>query len=62
MGFPAGTLTFAIRADVTLRRSEQFEKMSEELDVDGLTVTYSSGREGPPDLRLLHYNDVYHVE
>jgi len=25
------------------------------------TLTYSSNREGPPDLRLLHYNDVYHV-
>jgi 5'-nucleotidase len=25
------------------------------------TLTYSSKREGPPDLRLLHYNDVYHV-
>lgn len=27
------------------------------------SVTYSSGaRDGPPDLRLLHYNDVYHVD
>ena len=29
------------------------------------SVTYSSGRntnDGPPDLRILHYNDVYHVE
>ncbi len=27
------------------------------------TVTYSSGtHDGPPDLRLLHYNDVYHVD
>jgi len=25
------------------------------------TVTYSSDRDGPPDVRLLHYNDVYHV-
>lgn len=29
-------------------------------------MTYSSGRSGatdsPPDLRILHYNDVYHVE
>lgn len=29
-------------------------------------VTYASGREGgtaaPPDLRILHYNDVYHVD
>jgi hypothetical protein len=25
------------------------------------TLTYSSNREGPPDLRILHYNDVYHV-
>ena len=27
------------------------------------TVTYDSGNhEGPPDLRFVHYNDVYHVE
>lgn len=27
------------------------------------TITFSSGSpEGPPDLRLLHYNDVYHVD
>ena len=27
------------------------------------TSTYDSGNhEGPPDLRLIHYNDVYHVE
>jgi len=29
------------------------------------TVTYSSGRTGdgsPPDLRLIHYNDVYHPD
>ncbi|KAI1767117.1 Metallo-dependent phosphatase [Hypoxylon sp. FL1150] len=27
------------------------------------SVTYSSGtHSGPPDLRLLHYNDVYHVD
>lgn len=32
------------------------------LDSDGLFVTHSSGRTGPPDLRLIHYNDVYHVE
>lgn len=26
-------------------------------------VTYSSGdHDSPPDLRILHYNDVYHVE
>lgn len=31
-------------------------------DVEGLTITYSAGREGPPDLRFIHYNDVYHVE
>lgn len=30
----------------------------------GPTVTASSGRadDGPPDLRILHYNDVYHVD
>lgn len=27
------------------------------------TVTYTSGdRSSPPDLRLIHYNDVYHVD
>lgn len=28
------------------------------------TVTFSSGRDlnTPPDLRLLHYNDVYHID
>ncbi|KAK5133564.1 hypothetical protein LTR08_007603 [Meristemomyces frigidus] len=29
----------------------------------GESVTYSSGKAtGPPDLRFIHYNDVYHVE
>jgi len=32
------------------------------LDCDGLSVTYTSDRTGCPDLRLIHYNDVYHVE
>ncbi|KAL4778974.1 hypothetical protein BJX76DRAFT_352183 [Aspergillus varians] len=31
-------------------------------ETDGLSVTYSSDRTGVPDLRLIHYNDVYHVE
>jgi hypothetical protein len=26
------------------------------------TLAQSSGRQAPPDLRLLHYNDVYHIE
>ncbi|KAI5797644.1 Metallo-dependent phosphatase-like protein [Geopyxis carbonaria] len=26
------------------------------------SATYASGAEGPVDLRLLHYNDVYHIE
>ena len=28
------------------------------------TVTFSSGKAGssPPDLRILHYNDVYHLD
>ncbi|KAI9847569.1 MAG: hypothetical protein M1837_002143 [Sclerophora amabilis] len=26
------------------------------------TVTHATGRSGNPDLRFLHYNDVYHVE
>lgn len=27
------------------------------------SVTYNSGaHDGPPDLRLVHYNDVYHVD
>ncbi|KAF9890122.1 hypothetical protein FE257_006283 [Aspergillus nanangensis] len=29
---------------------------------DGFSVTYATERSGPPDLRLIHYNDVYHVE
>ncbi|RAH47284.1 putative 5'-nucleotidase [Aspergillus brunneoviolaceus CBS 621.78] len=29
---------------------------------DGFSVIHTSGRTGPPDLRLIHYNDVYHVE
>ncbi|GLB12163.1 hypothetical protein AtubIFM57258_009441 [Aspergillus tubingensis] len=29
---------------------------------DGLSVTHPSSRSGPPHLRLIHYNDVYHVE
>ncbi|OJD16565.1 hypothetical protein AJ78_03256 [Emergomyces pasteurianus Ep9510] len=28
----------------------------------GHSTTYDCGRTGTPDLRLLHYNDVYHVE
>lgn len=29
---------------------------------DGLSVTHAANQTGPPDLRLIHYNDVYHVE
>ncbi|KAL4916179.1 hypothetical protein BDW62DRAFT_212191 [Aspergillus aurantiobrunneus] len=32
------------------------------IETDGSSVTYSSDRTGIPDLRLVHYNDVYHVE
>jgi hypothetical protein len=32
------------------------------LDTDGHSVTYYSDQTGSPDLRLIHYNDVYHVE
>ncbi|GIK06005.1 hypothetical protein Aspvir_010123 [Aspergillus viridinutans] len=32
------------------------------VELDGLTITHSSNRTGAPDLRLIHYNDVYHVE
>ncbi|KAJ5779880.1 hypothetical protein N7457_007600 [Penicillium paradoxum] len=32
------------------------------LQTDGLSVTYSSDRTGAPDLRLIHFNDVYHVD
>ena len=32
------------------------------LKSDGLPVPFSSDRTGAPDLRLIHYNDVYHVE
>ncbi|KAL4746328.1 hypothetical protein BDW72DRAFT_207465 [Aspergillus terricola var. indicus] len=31
-------------------------------NADGSSVTYSSNRSCNPDLRLIHYNDVYHVE
>ncbi|KAJ5884647.1 hypothetical protein N7495_009157 [Penicillium taxi] len=31
------------------------------LESDGSSVTFATERTGPPDLRLLHYNDVYHV-
>ncbi|KAJ9326865.1 hypothetical protein DTO027B5_4691 [Paecilomyces variotii] len=33
-----------------------------EVESAGLSITHSCNRKGPPDLRLLHYNDVYHVE
>ncbi|KAJ5679956.1 hypothetical protein N7462_008200 [Penicillium macrosclerotiorum] len=32
------------------------------LESDGLSVIFASGRTDTPDLRLIHYNDVYHVE
>lgn len=32
------------------------------LESDGLSVTHASDRTGSPDLRLIHYNDVYHIE
>ncbi|XHG01850.1 hypothetical protein AWENTII_005222 [Aspergillus wentii] len=32
------------------------------VETDGLSVTHSFQGTGPPDLRLIHYNDVYHVE
>jgi hypothetical protein len=32
------------------------------LESDGLSVTYASDRTGAPDLRLIHFNDVYHIE
>jgi hypothetical protein len=32
------------------------------IETDGFSVAYSSERTGIPDLRLIHYNDVYHVE
>lgn len=38
------------------------EILMSNLEIDGLSVTHSSNRTGPPDLRLIHYNDVYHVE
>lgn len=37
-------------------------EMMSPLETDGLSITYNSRRIGPPDLRLIHYNDVYHVE
>ncbi|KAJ5220516.1 hypothetical protein N7468_009720 [Penicillium chermesinum] len=32
------------------------------LESAGLSGVYASGQTGHPDLRLIHYNDVYHVE
>ncbi|EAU39585.1 conserved hypothetical protein [Aspergillus terreus NIH2624] len=32
------------------------------VESDGLSVTHACERSTPPDLRLIHYNDVYHVE
>ncbi|OOQ87320.1 putative 5'-nucleotidase [Penicillium brasilianum] len=32
------------------------------LECDGLSVTHESNRTGSPDLRLIHFNDVYHIE
>jgi 5'-nucleotidase len=31
-------------------------------EISTSSVTYSSGASGPPELRLLHYNDVYHID
>ena len=38
--------------------------MSGEEFPDSQAVTFQSHRqdESPPDVRLLHYNDVYHIE
>ncbi|KAL1952794.1 hypothetical protein VTO42DRAFT_4255 [Malbranchea cinnamomea] len=36
--------------------------MASPVECAGLSTTFDSGREGTPDLRLLHFNDVYHVE
>lgn len=33
-----------------------------EQDVEGQSVTYSCGRSEVPEVRLIHYNDVYHIE
>lgn len=34
------------------------------VEKDSETITYASGRDtsSPPDLRLVHYNDVYHLD
>ncbi|KAL4891146.1 Metallo-dependent phosphatase-like protein [Aspergillus ambiguus] len=32
------------------------------VESDGLSITHACQRSTPPDLRLIHYNDVYHVE
>ncbi|KAI9716604.1 MAG: hypothetical protein M1828_007637 [Chrysothrix sp. TS-e1954] len=29
---------------------------------EGESLTYTDGRDGAPDLRFIHYNDVYHIE
>ena len=30
--------------------------------LDSSSVTWEGHGEGPPDLRFLHFNDVYHIE
>ena len=38
--------------------------MSAEVAPDSMSVAWESGRQDqcPPDLRFLHFNDVYHIE
>jgi hypothetical protein len=30
--------------------------------VEAESITFDSKRQGGPDLRFVHYNDVYHIE
>lgn len=30
--------------------------------MEGESLTHDGKREGIPDVRIIHYNDVYHVE
>ncbi|KAL9055936.1 MAG: hypothetical protein Q9162_003232 [Coniocarpon cinnabarinum] len=32
------------------------------IPAESQSITHQSGRSGPPDLRFIHYNDVYHVD
>lgn len=47
---------------ITILVNKFIPKGMPSVPTDGLSVTHPSSRTGPPHLRLIHYNDVYHVE